>query len=187
MAGRTPAALMTKSASTVLPVEELAPAAACPAAMDSTLAPVKHLHALGLAPAGGSCRRRWAPSCAAPCGHPLPPRVSCTPRAASASMMMQPMKAGAQSAAPCALGWPRPRCCGHRPASSRCARPQIQCRACGGRIGCEPVAISSGVESQRLRRCPASTVARSRIHAPWHAARTSSTFRSSKVAGLLRR
>ena len=109
MLGLTPVALMTRSTSSVSPLDSrtfkallLPPAGS----MASTLVPVCTRtplvwhHSLIMPPAVGPIMRGTMRS-------PISTTVSCTPRTASASMMMQPMK-------------PAPICSTRAPCTARC-------------------------------------------------------------------
>ena len=139
MAGRTPAALTTRSACLVVPLDSFT-FKGSPGSIDSTRVPVKTSIPLAshqsriMPPAVGPIMRGTMRS-------PISTTLRCTPRASSDSMMMQPMK-------------PAPSCSTRAPGLARSAMARASAsvqQVCtpsdwmpgmGGLTGCEPLAIS---------------------------------------------
>ena len=184
MAGRTPVALMTRSASSTLPPDRCTfIASPSPRSMRSTLWPVNtctpccsHQSRI-MPPATGPIMRGTMRS-------PISTTDSCTPRFCSASMMMQPMK-------------PAPICSTRAPGRARSAMARASASVqqvstpgrsnpgMGGRTGCEPVAIS---KRSNVRVWPSSSVTvRAAMSTCRACASTRSMRRRLKCSGCLRR
>ena len=140
MAGLTPAAMMTRSASTCRPLDRRTHSGA-PRSMASsrvlvcTATPWASHQSRIMPPAAGPIMRGTMRS-------PISTMVNATPRCCSASMMMQPMKP-APSCSTRAPGLARAMMARASASVQQWCTPAKSMPGTGGRAGREPVAISS--------------------------------------------
>ncbi len=183
--GLTPVALMTRSTSMLLPLDSLTLSAASPLPFSiastrvlvNTCTPLDSHQSLIMPPAVGPIMRGTMRS-------PISTTLSLTPRAASASMMMHPMKPApiCSTLAPLVANLAMAR------ASSMVQQvwmPGKSMPGIGGLAGREPVAISRR-SNFRLSPLSSDTV-RAAASTLWACAVTSRIFKSSKWVRLLRR